>query len=83
MIKVATQTLLVSLAATAFAQTYSATYLPTNAPGTTEEGQEGTNKCGTESSQTSICQNAYSAWHSFIIMNLRAWTLVYDVFETR
>ncbi|KAJ7590519.1 hypothetical protein C8J56DRAFT_933105 [Mycena floridula] len=41
------------------AQTYSATYLPSTAPKTTEEGQAGTNQCGTESSQTSMCQNAY------------------------
>lgn len=40
-------------------QTYSATYLPSNAPPTTEEGQTGTNKCGTGSSQTSMCQNVY------------------------
>ncbi|KAF5346397.1 hypothetical protein D9758_012759 [Tetrapyrgos nigripes] len=38
---------------------YSATYLPSNAPPTTEKGQTGTNKCGTDSSQTSMCQNAY------------------------
>ena len=41
-------------------QTYSATYLPGNAPKTTEEGQSGTNQCGTGSSQTSQCQNVYS-----------------------
>ncbi|KAF8872561.1 hypothetical protein CPB85DRAFT_1444959 [Mucidula mucida] len=39
---------------------YSATYMPDTAPETTEEGQTGTNKCGTESSQTSMCQNAYT-----------------------
>ncbi|KAK0200065.1 hypothetical protein DFS33DRAFT_1388366 [Desarmillaria ectypa] len=41
------------------AQTYSATYLPENVPAITEEGQEGTNRCGTSSNQTSLCQNAY------------------------
>ncbi|KAK0458245.1 uncharacterized protein EV420DRAFT_1544456 [Desarmillaria tabescens] len=41
------------------AQTYSATYLPSNAPAITEEGQEGTNQCGTSSNQTSLCQNVY------------------------
>ncbi|KAJ6567382.1 hypothetical protein DFH09DRAFT_1471582 [Mycena vulgaris] len=39
--------------------TYSATYLPSNAPPTTEEGQTGTNQCGTGLNQTSSCQNAY------------------------
>lgn len=47
------------LATIALAQTYSATYSPSDAPDTTEEGQTGTNKCGTGSSQTSTCQNAY------------------------
>lgn len=42
------------------AQTYSATYLPDNLPDHTEEGQTGTNKCGTGSSQNSTCQNSYS-----------------------
>ncbi|KAI0297875.1 hypothetical protein B0F90DRAFT_1952683 [Multifurca ochricompacta] len=41
------------------AQTYSATYLPSNAPNQSEQGQTGTNKCGTGSNQTSQCQNAY------------------------
>ncbi|KAK0237887.1 hypothetical protein EDD85DRAFT_832227 [Armillaria nabsnona] len=39
--------------------TYSATYLPNNAPETSEEGQTGTNKCGDGFNQTSMCQNAY------------------------
>jgi len=43
----------------AHAQTYSATYLPSTAPDITEEGQTGTNKCGTASNQTSSCQNLY------------------------
>ncbi|KAL0959888.1 hypothetical protein HGRIS_011556 [Hohenbuehelia grisea] len=38
---------------------YSATYLPSNAPKTTENGQTGTNQCGTTASQNSSCQNAY------------------------
>ncbi|KAJ7499421.1 hypothetical protein FB451DRAFT_37814 [Mycena latifolia] len=41
------------------AATYSATYLPSNVPPTTEEGQTGTNQCGTGLNQTSNCQNAY------------------------
>ncbi|KAI0045028.1 hypothetical protein FA95DRAFT_1561593 [Auriscalpium vulgare] len=41
------------------AQTYSATYLPSNAPNHSEQGQAGTNKCGTTASPTSNCQNAY------------------------
>jgi len=44
---------------TACGQTYSATYLPSNVPPTTEEGQAGTNQCGTSLNQTSSCQNAY------------------------
>jgi hypothetical protein len=42
------------------AQTYSATYLPSNAPVQSQQGQAGTNQCGTGSNQTSQCQNAYS-----------------------
>ncbi|KAF9051449.1 hypothetical protein BJ165DRAFT_1448837 [Panaeolus papilionaceus] len=38
---------------------YSATYLPSNVPDTTEDGQTGTNRCGTALNQTSDCQNAY------------------------
>ncbi|KAF8311068.1 hypothetical protein DL93DRAFT_2083752 [Clavulina sp. PMI_390] len=41
------------------AVTYSATYLPYNAPKKSETGQTGTNQCGTKSSQDSECQNAY------------------------
>ncbi|KAH8105798.1 hypothetical protein DFH11DRAFT_1641101 [Phellopilus nigrolimitatus] len=51
--------ILPGLAAAALAQTYSATYLPSNAPGISEQGQSGTNQCGTGSNQTSMCQNAY------------------------
>ncbi|TDL25242.1 hypothetical protein BD410DRAFT_826540 [Rickenella mellea] len=47
-----------ALAAAAHAQ-YSATYLPSNAPAQSEQGQAGTNKCGTTSDQNSTCQNAY------------------------
>ncbi|KAF9021810.1 hypothetical protein BDZ89DRAFT_1071110, partial [Hymenopellis radicata] len=50
---------LLSLFLTCASAQYSATYLPDTAPETTEEGQTGTNKCGTASSQTSMCQNAY------------------------
>ncbi|PFH49588.1 hypothetical protein AMATHDRAFT_147435 [Amanita thiersii Skay4041] len=38
---------------------YSATYLPSNVPEHTEQGQVGTNRCGTGLNQTSMCQNAY------------------------
>ena len=44
---------------------YTATYLPSNAPNQTEEGQSGYNQCGTDSSQTSQCQNAYREQFSF------------------
>lgn len=44
------------------AQTYSATYLPSDVPATTEDGQSGTNQCGTTASDTSNCQNVYSAY---------------------
>ncbi|RDX57386.1 hypothetical protein OH76DRAFT_1476784 [Lentinus brumalis] len=47
------------LASGALAQTYSATYLPSNAPKTSEKGQSGTNQCGTGSDQNSMCQNLY------------------------
>ncbi|KAI0714300.1 hypothetical protein C8T65DRAFT_644642 [Cerioporus squamosus] len=48
-----------ALASGALAQTYSATYLPSNVPKTTEKGQTGTNQCGTGSDQNSMCQNLY------------------------
>ncbi|TFY69583.1 hypothetical protein EVG20_g3093 [Dentipellis fragilis] len=48
-----------SLGVAAWAQTYSATYSPSNAPDHSEQGQSGTNKCSTGSNQTSQCQNAY------------------------
>jgi len=41
------------------AQTYTATYLPSTAPNQTEQGQTGTNQCGTGSNQNSTCQNLY------------------------
>jgi hypothetical protein len=41
---------------------YSATYLPSNAPDKTQNGQAGTNQCGTALNQTSECQNAYSGY---------------------
>ncbi|PCH35130.1 hypothetical protein WOLCODRAFT_166063 [Wolfiporia cocos MD-104 SS10] len=49
----------VALIAGINAQTYSATYLPSNAPDHSQTGQYGTNQCGTQSSQDSLCQNAY------------------------
>ncbi|KAF8593820.1 hypothetical protein BDV93DRAFT_610938 [Ceratobasidium sp. AG-I] len=48
----------VLLAAVTRAQ-YTATYLPSNVPAHTEEGQIGTNQCGTANSQDSLCQNLY------------------------
>ncbi|KAI0641490.1 hypothetical protein C8Q79DRAFT_314300 [Trametes meyenii] len=48
-----------TLASGALAQTYSATYLPSTAPKTTEQGQSGTNQCGDGHDQNSMCQNAY------------------------
>lgn len=51
--------LVLSLAARAGAQTYSATYMPSDAPDHTQQGQYGTNACGVSSSQSSMCQNAY------------------------
>ncbi|KAI8974882.1 hypothetical protein BD414DRAFT_424059 [Trametes punicea] len=48
-----------TLASVALAQTYSATYLPSNAPQTSEQGQSGTNQCGSGHDQNSMCQNAY------------------------
>lgn len=50
-----------ALAPVALAQTYSATYLPDTAPKTSENGQSGTNQCGTGHDANSMCQNAYSA----------------------
>ncbi|AAW45184.1 hypothetical protein CNBI3590 [Cryptococcus deneoformans B-3501A] len=38
---------------------YTATYSPYSLPETTEQGQYGTNACGTSSSQDSKCQNVY------------------------
>ncbi|CAE6456622.1 unnamed protein product [Rhizoctonia solani] len=38
---------------------YTATYDPANLPDKTEADQSGTNKCGTENSQDSMCQNVY------------------------
>ncbi|EIW73383.1 hypothetical protein TREMEDRAFT_37309 [Tremella mesenterica DSM 1558] len=38
---------------------YTATYYPGSEPDETQEGQYGTNQCGTTASQTSKCQNAF------------------------
>lgn len=46
------------LIAPAFSQ-YTATYSPYSLPDTSEQGQYGTNDCGTSSSQDSKCQNVY------------------------
>ncbi|KAG2069119.1 hypothetical protein BDR04DRAFT_1128959 [Suillus decipiens] len=50
-----------SLVLSGYAQspTYSATYLPSNAPYQSEQGQTGYNNCTTGYNQTSECQNAY------------------------
>lgn len=50
-----------SLVLSGYAQspTYSATYLPSNAPYQSEQGQAGYNNCTSGYSQTSECQNAY------------------------
>ena len=48
------------------AQVYTATYLPSNAPAQSEQGQAGTNQCGTTANQTSMCQNAYSELSSHL-----------------
>lgn len=50
----------------AHAQTYSATYDPKNLPNQTENGQTGTNNCGTGNSQNSTCQNVYSSYMLFM-----------------
>lgn len=55
----ATQVLVLFCAAYVHAQ-YSATYVPgPNLPSKTEEGQAGTNACGTGSDPNSSCQNLY------------------------
>ena len=41
------------------AQTYSATYTPSNLPDKSEQGQTGTNKCSNTYNQTSDCQTAW------------------------
>ena len=48
-----------ALASTVFAQTYTATYTPDDAPDKSEQGQSGTNKCGSGNDQNSMCQNVY------------------------
>ena len=50
-----------TLASVVFAQTYSATDTPQDAPNKSEQGQSGTNQCGTGSDQNSMCQNVYGA----------------------
>ncbi|TBU28064.1 hypothetical protein BD311DRAFT_739549 [Dichomitus squalens] len=48
-----------ALASAVFAQSYTATYTPDDAPDKSEQGQAGTNKCGTGNDQNSMCQNVY------------------------
>ena len=50
-----------ALASSALGQTYSATYLPSNVPNQTQQGQSGTNQCGSANNQTSMCQNLFGA----------------------
>lgn len=50
-----------TLASVVLAQTYSATYTPQDAPKTSEQGQSGTNQCGTGNDQNSMCQNVFGA----------------------
>lgn len=57
------------------AQTYSATYQQPNLPNQTEQGQSGTNQCGTGSNQTSQCQNAYRACYTPLFLHLALPTL--------
>ncbi|KAJ8586795.1 hypothetical protein M405DRAFT_822789 [Rhizopogon salebrosus TDB-379] len=52
-------TLFLILSAQAQSPTYSATYLPSDAPYQSEQGQSGYNNCTTGYNQTSECQNAY------------------------
>lgn len=55
---------------------YTATYLPSNVPAQTEQGQFGTNKCGTGSNQSSICQNLYSAFvYLLLVTRLSEWLI--------
>ena len=49
------------LVSVALAQTYTATYTPSDAPKISEQGQSGTNQCGSGSDQSSMCQNVYGA----------------------
>ncbi|KAG8942833.1 hypothetical protein FRC04_003464 [Tulasnella sp. 424] len=46
-------------ASSAVSAQYTATYLPGNTPNHSEDGQYGTNQCGTGSNQESLCQNAF------------------------
>ena len=48
-------------ASVVLAQTYTATYTPSDAPKISEQGQSGTNQCGSGSDQSSMCQNVYGA----------------------
>ncbi|KAI1794317.1 hypothetical protein LXA43DRAFT_883724 [Ganoderma leucocontextum] len=48
-----------TLASAVFAQSYTATYTPEDAPKISEQGQSGTNQCGTGTDQNSMCQNVF------------------------
>ncbi|KIM30114.1 hypothetical protein M408DRAFT_328507 [Serendipita vermifera MAFF 305830] len=58
-VKIGAQSLALLVALTFVNGQYTATYDPNNLPGTTEQGQTGTNACGTGNNQTSQCQNLY------------------------
>jgi hypothetical protein len=60
-------TLFLILSAQAQSPTYSATYLPSDAPYQSEQGQSGYNNCTTGYNQTSECQNAYGACHRWLL----------------
>ena len=51
--------LIVPLALTPVLAQYTATYYVGQLPDSSEQGQSGTNQCGSTASQTSMCQNAY------------------------
>ena len=56
-----TTSIVFALISWAYGQTYSATYAPSDLPQTSEQGQSGTNQCGSTNSQNSSCQNVYRA----------------------
>lgn len=51
--------ILAALSSAQYTGTYSATYSPSDLPDSSQQGQSGTNSCGTGFNQTSECQNLY------------------------